>query len=84
MIVAPKLLHDVSRIFCLIVYLVFICLAFYQASQIRVYFTNQYFVSESSDIKRFFEVEEKYFKAGGEYTITIVDNADLDYSKVEN
>lgn len=41
-------------------------------------------MSESSDIKRFFDAEEKYFKAGGELTITYVDNDELDYSQMQN
>lgn len=43
-----------------------------------------YFVSDSSDIKRFMEADEKYFKAGGEMTMTYVQNSDLDYSLTEN
>ena len=58
--------------------------AFYQATKVRVFFTKMYFVSESSDIKRFMEADEKYFKAGGEMTTTYVQNGELDYSMIEN
>ena len=43
-----------------------------------------YFVSDSSEIKRFFEAEEKYFKAGGELTTTYVDNGELNYNELHN
>ena len=84
MIVAPKLLHDVSRVIWLIIYVLMILGAFYQVTKIRVYFTKMYFVSDSSEIKRFFEAEEKYFKAGGELTTTYVDNGELNYNEIDN
>ena len=43
-----------------------------------------YFVSDSSDIKNFFEADEKYFKAGGEMTWTYVKNEELDYSEIDS
>lgn len=84
MIVGPKLLHDVSRFLWLVIYIILIIAAFYQATKVRVYFTKMYFVKDSSDIQHFLEAEEKYFRAGGEMTITYVSNRDLDYSQLVN
>ena len=50
MIIGPKLLHDVSRVIWLIIYIILIAGAFYSATKVRVYFTKMYFVSDSSDI----------------------------------
>mmetsp|Transcript_25821 Transcript_25821/g.34531 ORF Transcript_25821/g.34531 Transcript_25821/m.34531 type:complete len:103 (+) Transcript_25821:362-670(+) len=84
MILGPKLLHDVSRVIWMVLYALLIAGAFYQAIQVRVYFTKMYFVSESSDIKHFFEADEQYFKAGGEMTTTYVQNGELEYSEIVN
>ena len=84
MIFAPKLLHDASRVIWLVFYVIMIAGAFYQATKVRVYFTKMYFVSDSSEIKRFFDAEEKYFKAGGELTTTYVENGELNYNELDN
>ena len=39
-------------------------------------------MSGSSEIKHFYEAEDKYFNAGGELTTTYVDNADVDFSEL--
>ena len=72
MILGPRLLHDVSRVIWLLIYAVLVTGAIYQATQVRVYFSKMYFVSDTSDIKHFLETDEKYFKAGGEITTTYV------------
>ena len=39
-------------------------------------------MSGSSEIKHFYEAEDKYFNVGGELTTTYVDNADVDFSEL--
>ena len=86
MILGPRLLHDISRVIWLLVYAVLVAGSIYAATQVRVYFSKMYFVSDSSDIKVFLETDEKYFKAGGSssFTTTYVQNAQLDYSELDN
>ena len=43
-----------------------------------------YFVKDGSEIKNFFEIEEKYFRAGGLMTTTYVENSELDLSQIVN
>ncbi len=86
MIVGPRLLSDVSRGIFIIVYIILVVGACIAAAGIKVYFTQMYFVSDSSEIKRFLDAEDQYFKVGGEVTVTYIDNQDanFDYSSVES
>lgn len=76
MIVGPKLLSDVSRGIFVILYIIMIAGACYKASQVKVYFTQMYFVSDSSEIKNFLVAEEQYFKVGGDITTTYIEAQD--------
>ena len=86
MIVGPRLLSDVSRGIFIIAYIILIVGACIAASGIRVYFTQMYFVSDSSEIKRFLDAEDQYFKVGGDVTVTYIDNKDssFDFSSTES
>ncbi len=86
MMVGPRLLSDVSRGILIIAYIILIVGAIIAATGIRVYFTKMYFVSDSSEIKRFLDAEDQYFKVGGEVTVTYIDNQDesFDLSSVES
>jgi hypothetical protein len=44
-----------------------------------------YFVSESSGVKKFLDLENLYFKPGGETTVSYIENQeDVDYSSLES
>ena len=58
MIVGPRLLSDVSRGIFIIVYIILVVGACIAAAGINVYFTQMYFVSDSSEIKRFLDAED--------------------------
>ena len=63
-----------SRITWVIIYIALISGAFYSITKVRVYFTQMYFVKDGSEIKSFFEIEEKYFRAGGQVITTYVES----------
>ena len=84
MVLAPVLLHNVTRISLLLFYVVLIAGSCYSVLGIRVHFSQMYFVSERSSINAWFEANQKYFQEGGDQTITYVqDEAGIDFSEIE-
>lgn len=61
-----------ARVALLIVYGLLISLAVYQALQIEIYFSKSYFVSDSSEVSKWFAANEEYFSTGGVQTMAFV------------
>lgn len=83
MIVAPYLLSTVGRIIVLVIYALLIVGAIIYSQELSVYFTERYFVSDSSQIMQWYEANDRYFKSGGDETITYVTNLSTDYSEID-
>ena len=60
-ILAPVILHNVSRIILLVCYAILIAAASYNIQNVEVDFDKMYFVSEDSEINSWFQANEKYF-----------------------
>ena len=83
---APLILSNVTRILLLFIFGVLIGGAVYQCLKLEIYYTKMYFVSDRSEINKWFDLNEKYFSVGGAPTITYVfDNTvkGIDFSEVE-
>ena len=80
---APILKSNITRSAILFIYAIMITLASYSVLQIEVYFSNRFFVSESSHVYDWFEANEKYFEQGGAPTITYVQNSHIDYREID-
>ena len=84
MILAPILFHSVTRIFILFLYAVLIAGASYWVLELKVHFSQMYFVSEESLVKAWFDANQKYFQEGGQETIIYVQNeAEIDFSAID-
>ena len=58
---APILLHNVTRVTVLFVYALLIAGACYFVTDMEVYFSQRYFVSDNSSIKAWFDANREYF-----------------------
>ena len=81
--VAPILFKKGSRFILLFFYLILIILASIAASQLSVYFSQMFFVSDDSPIAIWFEKHNAYFEMDGETTATYVENSGIDFSDIE-
>ena len=83
-IVAPILLHNFTRVTVLFIYAVLIAGACYFVTDMEVYFSQSFFVSDNSQIKAWFDANQMYFHEGGDKTETYVQNdANVDFSNLD-
>lgn len=82
---APYVLHKIGKYVILGLYFVMVVIFIIGATQVRLHFEIDYFISESSVIFTYFQLNKKYYSTAGDETIqTYIDNANIDYSSEEN
>ena len=78
---APYVLSTPGRIVFSVIYLVWLGVAIYGCTQLKVAFDFEYFISESSDVFTYKKANDKYFDTGeAEETSTYVESTEIDFT----
>ena len=77
---APIILSKIGRIVFLVIYVILIAFMSYGASQLRIHFEIDFFISKESSTFGWFAAKKEYFDSSGAATVIYIESDELDFT----